>query len=244
MAAAADAASEVRARVVRICVRSLRKVSCSWASGPIRAWSGPRLIPARALWVDEASEASCCRAATRSGPAVCGRRSRAWDRPTAPMPTWATCWAAPDRSWTDRSWRPATGRHVDGPEQRRREQAVRTVEVRLGRAEGPDGRSGQDAVRREALAGRLHRRLAMADVLGGHHQVDDSGGRPDHDERDDGGGDLPPSGEPPPPRRLALLGPLGEVGARVPGLAALHRGERTAVKSASHCHPGPDLREI
>jgi hypothetical protein len=139
---------------------------------------------------------------------------------------------------------PGDRKHVDGPEQGRRKEPVRAREVGLGRPERTDGRSGQDAVRREALSGRLHRVLPAADVVGGHHHIDDRCHSPDHQERDHGGGDLPSSGEPPPARRAAPLGPVREVAARVAGLAALHRRERTAVESAIRCHPGADLQEI
>ena len=129
------------------------------------------------------SAASCRRAATRSGPAVWGRRSSDWDRPTASMPVWATCSAAPDRSWTERSWRPATGRTSTGQSSGDESRPCAALKLGGGRAEGPDGGAGQDAVGGEALPGRLDRRLALVDVLGGHHHDDDGGDRPDHHER-------------------------------------------------------------
>ena len=146
-----------------------------------------QIDPARAAWVDAASEASCCRAATRSGPAVCGRRSRVWDWPTVLMPV-------PRRPARPLPTGPApSGAGGRPPGARRPARAAgRTsrpcalLKLDWAVAEGSDRGAGQDAVGRQALPGRLHRRLAVADVLGRDHHVDDRGHRPEHHDRDDG----------------------------------------------------------
>ena len=114
------------------------------------------------------------------GPAVCGRRSSDWDRPTAPMPVWATCSAAPDRSCTERSWRPATGRTSTGQSRGDDRRPCALLKLDSAERRDPDRCAGQDAVRGQALPGRLHGRLAVVDVVGRHHHVDDDGDRPDH----------------------------------------------------------------
>ena len=115
-----------------------RNVLRSWASGPNKGLVRAQIDAGQGAWVDAASEASWCRAATRSGPAVWGRRSSAWDWPTAPMPVRATC-SGRAGEVLDRAELAAGDREdVDGPQQRGRQQTVRGAEVRLGRAEGPD----------------------------------------------------------------------------------------------------------
>ena len=122
------------------------KVFRSCCSGPMRPCTGPRSTPARARWVEAASVASCCSTATALGPAECGSRRSDWDWPTAPMPVCATCSAAPDRSCTERSWRPATGRTSTG--QRRGEDRRPCAVLKLDWAERRDATGAPDRIRR------------------------------------------------------------------------------------------------
>ena len=183
-------------------------------------WADEALVRAQidsrpaSWWVDDARAASCWRAATRRGPAVWGRRRSDWDWPTVPTPAWATCSCGPGEVLHRAELATGHREDVDRPEEGRGQEAVRGAEARLGRAERSGRCAGQDSVGGQALPGRLHRGLAVVDVVGGDHHVDDGGHRPDHHERHHGGGDLPPSGETPAPSGVGLLGPGGEVGAR------------------------------
>ena len=167
--------------------------------------------------MDAAREASCCSTATRSGSRRVGESE---ERLGSPYRTDA---GARDLlrgagEVLDRAQLATCHREdVDRPEERRREEAVRSAEARLGRTEGPDRCAGQDRVRGQALPGRLDRCLAVVDVVGRHHHVDDGGHRPDHDEDDHDGRDPPSSGVVPAPWRVGRLGPGREVGTRSPG---------------------------
>ena len=135
------------ARVVRICVRSPERCCARGRADRSEPWSGPKLTPSRARWVDAASEASCCRAATRSRP---GRVREAQQ-----------CLGSADGADADvghllgRSRQVlhraelATGdrKDVDRPEQGRRQQAVRAAEARL-RPSGGTRRARRTGCRR------------------------------------------------------------------------------------------------
>ena len=238
MDAAAAPAADVRARVVRTWVRSLRKVARSCASGPMRPWSGPRSTPARARWVHAASADSWRNAVTRSGPAVWGRRSSDRDWPTAADARPGDLLGC-SRQVLHRA-QLATGHrnHVDRPEQGGGQEVVRRAEAGRGRVEGPDRGAGQDSVGGEALPGRLDGRLALVDVLSGQHHLHDGGDRPDHHERHDDDDDLPPCGAAR-ARRAARPRDRRQVGlgARIARLAVVHRGERTAGVAGADGHP-------
>ena len=110
----------------------------------MRPCTGPKSTPARERWVEAASEASCRSTATRSGPAEWGSRRSDWDCPTAPMPVCATCSAAPERSCTERSWRPATGRMSTG--QRRGEERRPCAVLKLDWAARRDPTGAPDRI--------------------------------------------------------------------------------------------------
>ena len=130
---------------------------------------------------------------------------------------------------------------VDGPEQRRRQEAVGASRsrtrpsggTRRGRRTGcrpPRGPAGPTAP--------PPRRGGCGSAA--TTSVDDDGGRPDHHERHDGGGDLPSSGEAPSPRRVAPLGPVGRSALGSPGSPLFTAGSVLPVKSAIQ----PPLRRL
>ena len=199
-------------------------------AGRSSAWYRAQIDPraGRGGWTPPGRRAAAAPPPGR-GPAVCGRRRSDWDRPTAPMPVWATCSAAADRSCTERSWRPATGRMSTGQSRGDDSRPCALLKLDWAERRDPDRRAGQDAVRGQTrradwtaaspwwmwsaatttstttAAAQITTSATTAAVI--FHRLVRR-------------------------RRPVAAGPLGarrgRLGARFPGLAALHRWERTA----------------
>ena len=118
---------------------------------------------------------------------------------------------------------------VDGPEEGGGQEAVGGAEVGSCRSEGRHRGAGQDAVRGEARTGPIRPRprhggcAAAATATATAETTAQTTTTATTTSRD-----LSPPAEAPPPRRRRPSGPVGTVGVRLAGLAALHRGERSA----------------
>ena len=230
MVAAADAASDVRARVVRIWARSPAKVFRSWARGPIRPWSGPRSTVDQGDVGGRRQRGELSQGGDAVRPSGVGQAKQCLgpvDRDGArPGDLFGRSREVLHRTQLS----PRDGKDVDRPEQGRRQQAVGRTEAADCRVEGRERRPRQDAVGREPLLGRLHRRLTLPDVARGQHQDDGDRRRPEHHDRHHGDDDLraavkrPASAPRPEARRTSGRPPRRSV----PPARRFPPGERTA----------------
>ena len=194
----------------------------------MRPWSGPRLTPARAMWVDApARQADAAPRPGRVPPCGGGGAATGTGRPRV-MPTRATCSAAPDRSWTERSWRPATGRTSTGHRRGDESRPCAALKFEAAERRGPTGAPERTPSAERPCRADLDRAWPWWMCSAATTTSTMDGGRPESDDGDDYGGDLPPPGAALPRPGPSSGRTLGGVGARFPGLAVLHRGERTA----------------
>ncbi len=169
-----------------------------------------------------------------------GRRRSDWDRPTAPTPVCRDLLRGLGEVLDRTELATGHGQDLDRPEEGRGQEGMGGAEARGGRAERARGSAREDAIGRQPLPSRLHRSFALVDMVGGDHHDDGGGHDPEHHERQYRHGDLPPPGGAPTSSSVVPLGPAGELVARSPGLAVIHRGERTASvpeSEGSACSP-------